>query len=64
MLEIKYEDNISKTEIMKIDRRPMQLNIYINYSKIKQICEFTYLGSIPTEEKGDVAVRSKYYTRR
>ena len=40
----------SKTETMKISRPPGQLNVPVNGTKLKQVPEFKYLGSIFTED--------------
>ena len=42
--------NKQKTETMKISRTPSQANIQIDNTRVKQISEFKYLGSIFTED--------------
>jgi hypothetical protein len=41
--------NIQKTETMRISKSPSPLNIHIGNTKVKQVTEFKYLGSIFTE---------------
>ena len=49
---IKYDMkiNTTKTEVMTIGKKHSNLNIKINDTKIKQVQEFKYLGSIFTED--------------
>ena len=42
--------SINKTETMKVSRTPGHLNINIDGTTLKQVCEFKYLGSIFTED--------------
>ena len=43
--------NISKTETMKVSRTPGRLSINIDGTTLKQVGEFTYIGSIFTEDR-------------
>ena len=52
--------NIEKTEVMKIGRTERNTNIYIGNNRLKQVTEFTYLGSnITTDGKSSIEIRNR-----